>query len=161
MDRADFESHILDEMLRENAILLFDMTGKEVDISHSRHVDGYVPKSFRQSAPTREIVRLELTLAIHLWMDWEILIRKTGYSKPRYSCLCIDMDWIESGAGTPPCVVIDTTAGSLSDQDPRSPIPEMILGIWPDGAMLELDYATLGGYVDEGVEKRGLCLYLK
>ncbi len=90
---------LLASVLRQNALILFDLSGAAKPLDCSRHLDA-VQNVARKPRATH------LQLVVDLWASWEMHLERSSYSLPHIGAVHIEARWMRWGRGSPPCVLM-------------------------------------------------------
>lgn len=104
---------LLRAVLAENRIRLFDLKGKDLPLDYQRHVLDSSNDPAWRSTKQRQLWTIQL--ALDVWADWEIHIRKSSYKRAYFGGVHVEDLWIQrDGRGSSPCVL-------MMNQDIRIP----------------------------------------
>jgi hypothetical protein len=104
MEREYNYDTVLDIMLRECQLRLFDFQGRELAVHRERHVEEYADMHCGNRGTIW--VQANVQLAFDLWASWEVHVARSDYADPIYGSVHIDRQWLESGSGSPPVVIM-------------------------------------------------------
>lgn len=92
--------------LRKNMIQLFTIEGTESELGLNRHICQKLEEI--PGADDKDRIANSIFISVYVYKIWLIHLKRSQFSLPFYGCVLIEKDWLDSGVGAPPYVVIVT-----------------------------------------------------